>query len=303
MELKTADLGGPCVYADHGGSGQPVVLVHGLAGSHINWMAVAPTLAESFRVYAIDLVGFGRTPLAGREATLETNLELLTRFVEVVAGPPALVVGHSMGGLLTLQLAAARPDLVAAAVLMSAASPPGAQARVLPEEEEALLASVIAGDLTEVAPLAHAAAHAQGAEQLLDGAFAFMHRRPVSREIRDAHVAMEEYRGQDPSTTLAYLQAYRDLRSRGDDFETFDAAVRAVRAPVLVVHGELDPVVPVANMRRAAALRPEWDTLWLPGVGHNPQMEAPDEFLAAVPPFLSRRAGGPLRQNAAGASR
>lgn len=303
MELKRADLGGPCLYADHGGAGRPLVLVHGLAGSHLNWMAVAPRLAEHHRVYALDLVGFGRTPLAGRSATLETNLELLTRFVEEVAGAPALVVGHSMGGLLTLQLAAARPDLVAAAVLVSAASPPGADAHAMPAEEEALIASLVEGDLAEVAPMAHAVVLAQGPEQLVDGAFAFMHRRPVAREIRDAHVAMEAERGQDPGTTLAYLQAYKDLRSRGDEFETFDAAVRAVRAPVLVVHGELDPVVPAANMRRAASLRPVWETLWLPGVGHGVQMEAPQEFLAAVIPFLSRPAGDPLRQSAAGASR
>lgn len=301
MDLKTADLGGPCTYADHGGTGPVLVLVHGLAGSHVNWMAVAPRLAETFRVLAPDLAGFGKNPLAGRTAALETNLALLTRFVEEVAGPPALLVGHSMGGLLTLQLAAGRPDLVSAAVLMSAASPGAAGGAMLPEQQ-ALLESLLTGDLEAVAPFAHATAHAQGAEQLVDSAFASMHRRPVAPEVRQAHVELEAERALDPTTTLAYLQALRSLYDRREDFDGFDAAVRAVRAPVLVLHGEEDPLVPVANMRRAAALRPDWQTAWLPGVGHNVQMEAPEEFLAAVVPFFSRLAPGQPRQTEEAAS-
>ena len=298
MELKTVDLGGPLAYADHGGSGAPVVLVHGLAGSSVNWIAVAPKLSESFRVLAPNLAGFGKTPLAGRTATVETNFELLTRFVETVAGPPALLVGHSMGGLLTLQLAATRPDLVGAAVLMSAASP-GKAGGVAPAEQTAMIETLIGGDIVAVAPIAHATAHSQGAELLVDNAFAYMHRRPVSKEVRDAHIALERERGQDPSTTLAYLQAFKSLYDMRTDFEPFDEAVRAVRAPVLVLHGEEDPVVPIANMRRAAALRPDWETVWLAGVGHNPQMETPETFLAAVVPFLLRAAQGSGRAAAA----
>ena len=286
MQYHSADLAGPVGYADYGGQGPTLVLVHGLAGAHTNWMAVAPKLADTFHVLAPDLVGFGRTPLAGRAANLETNLEMLTRFVEEVAGGPSVVVGHSMGGLLTLLLAATRPDLVTAAVLMSAASPPGESGHALPADQENLLDAVL-GDLESGAQIAHAMVVAQGPEQLVDQAFAFMHVRPVAREIRDAHVALEAERGQNPETTLAYLQAYKSLRERGDDFAAFDAAVEAVQAPVLVIHGLQDPVVPADNMLRAVRLRPDWEATWLDGVGHNVQMEAPEEFLTAVVPFLA----------------
>jgi pimeloyl-ACP methyl ester carboxylesterase len=59
MQSVTVDLDGPYHYADYGGDGPPMVLLHGIGGSHINWMLVAPKLAERFHVYALDLIGFG----------------------------------------------------------------------------------------------------------------------------------------------------------------------------------------------------------------------------------------------------
>jgi pimeloyl-ACP methyl ester carboxylesterase len=289
MQYRSTDLGGPIGYADFGGDGPPLVLIHGLAGAHVNWMAVAPKLAESYRVLAPDLVGFGRTPLAGRESTVETNLDVVTRFVEEAAGAPALVVGHSMGGLLTLMLAASRPDLVAAAVAVSSASPPGDACHPMPAEEEALL-TMLLDDLEGGAQLAQAHAASLGPQELVSRAFAYMCARPVDPLILEAHVALEAERGKVTDSFLAYLQAFKSLRGLGDDFETFDALIREITAPLLIVHGLQDPVVPADNMLRVARLRADWDAAWLDGVGHNVQMEAPDEFLAGVEPFLAKNA-------------
>jgi pimeloyl-ACP methyl ester carboxylesterase len=289
MQYRSADLNGPVGYADFGGRGPSLVLVHGLAGAHINWMAVGPKLAETYHVLALDLVGFGRTPLAGREATVETNLDVLTRFVEEIAGGPSLVVGHSMGGLLTLLLAATRPDLVTAAALVSAASPPGDKTHPMPEEEENLL-TLLLDDVEGGAAVAHAHVASVGPQAIVERAFAYMCARPVDQLVLDAHIALEQDRIQTTESTLAYLQAFKSLRGRGDDFETFDAAINAVTAPVLIVHGLQDPVVPADNMLRAARLRADWDAVWLDGVGHNVQMEAPEEFLAALEPFLAAHA-------------
>src|SRR5512133_1839036 len=108
---RTADLGGPVHYVDFGGpAGAPrLVLVHGLGGSHLNWCLLAPRLARPARVLAVDLVGFGLTYPAGRPATVQANAALLDRFVREVAGAPAVLVGNSMGGMVAILTALARP--------------------------------------------------------------------------------------------------------------------------------------------------------------------------------------------------
>ena len=70
MRELDVDLGGLVHYVDHGGQGSPLVLLHGLGGSRLNWMAVAPLLARSHRVFALEYIGHGLTPLAGRKANL-----------------------------------------------------------------------------------------------------------------------------------------------------------------------------------------------------------------------------------------
>jgi pimeloyl-ACP methyl ester carboxylesterase len=120
---RTVDLGGPVHYVDFGGpAGAPrVVLVHGLGGSHLNWCLLAPRLAQVLRVLAVDLVGFGLTRPEGRAATVHANVALLDRFVAEVAGAPAILVGNSMGGMISILEAAAQPRAVAALALLDPA--------------------------------------------------------------------------------------------------------------------------------------------------------------------------------------
>jgi len=57
MRELDVELNGPVHYADFGGQGKPILLIHGLAGSRLNWLSVAPALAEDHRVFALDLIG------------------------------------------------------------------------------------------------------------------------------------------------------------------------------------------------------------------------------------------------------
>ena len=107
-----ADLAGRRVhFVDHGGpaDGPLLVLVHGLGGSLLNWAALAPRLTDVARVVALDLVGFGLTRAVGRSASVEDDQRLLHRFLTEVVGGPAIVVGNSMGGLITIMQATAHP--------------------------------------------------------------------------------------------------------------------------------------------------------------------------------------------------
>src|SRR2546422_7190922 len=130
MRSRTIDLDGPVHYADLGGRGPRLVLVHGLGGWQVNWLAAAPVLARRARVLAVDLAGFGRTPLGERSADVHANRVLLDRFLEAVAAGPVVLVGNSMGGLVAMMEAALAPERVAGLVLVAPAQPPSAQARM-----------------------------------------------------------------------------------------------------------------------------------------------------------------------------
>ncbi len=118
------DLGGPVHYVDHGGSGPALVMVHGLGGSHLNWMHVADGLAPHNRVLAVDLAGFGRTPPAGRRTTVHANRDLIHRFCSAMSPDgPVVLVGNSMGGLIVMLEAARHPDRVSHLVLVDPALP------------------------------------------------------------------------------------------------------------------------------------------------------------------------------------
>ncbi|HEY8740065.1 MAG TPA: alpha/beta fold hydrolase, partial [Candidatus Dormibacteraeota bacterium] len=123
-ESKTIDLGSRMHYADFGGSGPVMVLVHGIASSHLNWMGIGTELAQRARVYAVDLPGYGFSPRASEPATVETSQTYLDRFIDAVSPQvPVVLFGHSMGGLVSLMEAAAHPHKVARLVLMSPAAP------------------------------------------------------------------------------------------------------------------------------------------------------------------------------------
>src|SRR4051794_4540319 len=121
----TVDLGGPVHYVDYGGNpdGPAVVLVHGLGGSHLNWDLLAPLLTGQARVFAVDLPGFGRSEPGGRKASVPANVAVLGRFLDEVVQEPVVLVGNSMGGMVSIFAAGERPRSVTGLVLLDPAIP------------------------------------------------------------------------------------------------------------------------------------------------------------------------------------
>ena len=80
----------------------------------------------------------------------------------------------------------------------------------------------------------------------------------------------------------AFLQAARSLVRLLLRKSRFRAMERGIRVPTLLVQGTEDQMVPVANSRELARVRPDWTYVEYPGVGHTPMMECPERFLASV---------------------
>lgn len=104
-----------------GGEGPPLVLIHGLAGNAENWVDLAPRLARGRRVLIPDLPGHGGSAPLPAAPNLDAYAERARLVAEREGLLPAVVVGHSLGGLVALRLALRRPEDVSGLVLAAAA--------------------------------------------------------------------------------------------------------------------------------------------------------------------------------------
>jgi len=283
---RIVDVDGPVYVSDFGGSGPSIVLLHGLGGSHVNWLSSGPLLARSARVVAIDLVAFGRTPPKGRSSTIGANAELLRDFIDAEMGGSAIVIGNSMGGLVSLIAAAEYPEQIAGLVLLDSALPRPEGAAI----DRAVALTFVAYAMPGLGEMfLRARALRYGPEryvrQVLDLCCADSSR--VAPEIVEAHVELARARRKMPWTDRTYLDAARSLlvtlASRRRFYETVDS----ISAPTLILQGALDRLVPVEAARALARRRPDWELEIYDDAGHAPQLEFPERFVASVQRWLN----------------
>jgi pimeloyl-ACP methyl ester carboxylesterase len=284
MKIREVDLGGPVRYADFGGEGPPIVLVHGLGGAHVNWMAAGPLLAKHGRVLAPDLAGFGLTPRAGRSSSIQANARLLGRFLREVAGTPAILVGNSMGGMVGILEAAARPSDIAGLVLVDPVLPMAGR-----RPDRLVLLAFAAYAVPGVGErFVRSRVAALGPEGLVRETFRYCCADVSSlrEDIVQAHIEFARVRERQPWAARAFLQAARSLVGLVLRPRTYRAAIRRVRAPTLLLHGTQDRLVSVLSARATARLRPDWTFRVLDGVGHLGELEAPEQFAETVDGWL-----------------
>jgi pimeloyl-ACP methyl ester carboxylesterase len=278
---KVAAVGGPVHYVDFGGSGQAVLMVHGLAGNALNWMAVGPDIARTHRAVALDLAGFGQTPLHGRSATVGANATLVHDFIEKEIGEPVLLIGNSMGGHIAILEAAAHPSAVTSLVLVDAAIP-GVHVR---RPEPLMLGAMAALSIPGLAyTLLDRQLRDLGPEELVKRALEIVCADPsrVDPEVVEAHLRLTRERAHlGRQSARALIQASRSIGLRMAD-PRFWSRVAAVKSPTLVIHGSLDRLIPVSAARELVRKRSDWALEILEGVGHVPMMETPDRFMRVL---------------------
>src|SRR5438128_661518 len=104
MDDRFLDVGGVRArYRTAGEAGAPVVLVHGLGGSVEIWERTMPALARDHRVYAVDLVGFGRSDKPDAAYTIADLARFVRDFLDAAGLLRATLVGHSLGGATVLR--------------------------------------------------------------------------------------------------------------------------------------------------------------------------------------------------------
>ena len=286
------DLGMPVHYVDHGGpaDGPLLVMVHGLGGSVVNWAALAPLLTRTCRVLALDLIGFGHTQAGTHSTTVTANQVMLNEFLATVAGGPAILVGNSMGGVISILQARHHPESVTALVLVDPALPVTAGS-----PPDALVSASFG--MYAVPHLGHAVLsarrRARTPEQLAMDVLRLCCVDPgrVPADVLEQHLEMARARREYPDLDKSFLVAARSLMRMLARRKAFMATIKAIRVPVLLLHGEKDRLVSVGASRTVAAANPTWRFEVAPDVGHVPQLEVPDWTAGRILDWLATDAG------------
>jgi pimeloyl-ACP methyl ester carboxylesterase len=281
-ELRTVDLEGPVAFREwEGPSDSAFVLVHGLGASHLSWVQVAEGLSGLGRVFAIDLPGFGVSPLAGRGAGLMDQRRTLSRFIGSLGVDRVVLAGSSMGGALSILQAAVEPSSVSGIVLTNSVFPwrVGATPHPLILASFGIYATPVLGERFVSWRL-----HQMDPERTVGLSLRILAADPASipEDVVRLLVDLARERRDDPDVAKAFLQAARSMLRLGRRPETARRALDNITSPVLLLHGRRDRLVPVAFAEAELARHPEWRGRFFRDLGHIPQMEAPGRWLAEV---------------------
>jgi pimeloyl-ACP methyl ester carboxylesterase len=257
------------------GSGEPVLLLHGIGRSLEDWDEQFDRLADRFDLIAVDLPGFGwsaRTPGRASLATLAAALPPLLAALQVEG--PVHVVGNSLGGAVALRFAADRPDLVHSLVLANSAG----FGREVTIGLRLLAIRPISRRLLR--PSRRTAARAV---QNLFGAAGLA----TQDRVELAYAVASQPQRADTMLEIAHeLGTFRGIRPQWRQ-ELLEAVERH-RIPTLAIWGERDTVLPARHLKAVGAVLPHAETHLFPDAGHMPQIELPDEFAGLVADFLTR---------------
>lgn len=262
-------------FADEAARDEPtqVVLIHGLGGAHVNWLALGPRLRGRARSLAVDLSGHGRTPWLGT-STIERQVELVTALVQKEARGPVILVGNSMGGLIALRVAAARPDLVSSLLLLSPLIP---QPPFTPMDRDT--ARMLLPGLPLLGPwLYRRRLKKLGPTGVVEWLLSLIAVDPtgIDAAVKQAHRELASERATLPWAIPAFVQAVRSCLWTALRAGAYFGALADLRVPTHILHGERDRIVPLSAARWVHARRPDWTLEVLPGKGHVPMLEAPD---------------------------
>lgn len=286
MSLAAENLIVGLNWHDFGGTGEPIVMVHGLGGSLANWQAVGPLFARSQRAVALDLPGFGlSSPRA--DFSLATHAEAVVDFAKELGGPVTLM-GNSMGGLVCEMVAAEHPELVTELVLVSPATPPR-----LPDDrihwptQARLLAEAVPGVGMALGGLVR---RRYTPEEIVDLSLRLITHDPsrVPPEVVASFVDLARVRIDFPWAVTALTRTANSIATLYRRPRHFVEMIRRIQAPTLIVHGVDDEIVSPGWVEWLHSLRSDWDLIQMEDTGHTPQLDAPVRFFKEVQPWLSR---------------
>jgi pimeloyl-ACP methyl ester carboxylesterase len=286
--LRQVDVGGtPVNYVDLGeGEGEPIVFVHGLGGQWQNWLENLPRASLERRVIALDLPGFGLSPMPRDEITIPGYGRCVDALCEELDLGRVDIVGNSMGGYIAAEVAIQFPQRIDQLLLVSAAGITSADIARRPIYTLGRIATALTTHLA--------------AQQ-----------RAIAARPKTRHLALQ-FVARHPSLLrpdLAYEGFFKGAGKPG-----FEAALRAcleydfrdrlpdIRQPTLILWGEKDSIIPVRDAQEFERLIPDSRKIVMKDTGHIPMAERPGAFNNVMMDFLAEEGPAAAKEPAPGES-
>ncbi|OUL36124.1 alpha/beta hydrolase [Nostoc sp. T09] len=276
FEKQQIDVDGLNIrYLSAGEADPPLVLLHGVGDSAVDWSWVVPTLGTTHRVIAPDFPGSGDSAKPNREYSLEFLTQFLANFLNTLEIQRAVLVGNSLGGLIALRFALSNPERVAGLVLVdsmgfSQVVNPVLSNLSLPWYGELAIA-------WSKTPL--------GAKQRAWSRAALLFANPS--QVPTAWLAEQERLGLVPGFLEANLSILRSQLYVLGQRQIILDSLPQVQMPTLVVWGINDYVLPNYQAQDGVKRLQQGHLALIPDCGHLPQVERPELFTDAVNQFLA----------------
>ena len=262
---------------DFGGEGDTIVAVHGLGGAHLNWMPVAPGLTRTGHLIAPDLPGFGYTP-PRRSYSISSHAQAVVELLESI-GAPVVLMGNSLGALVTIQIAASRPDLVDRLVLVAPAGPPRWDDQRI---DRAVAKRLLLQGIPAIGPAAvsrYWKATTPEAQMRDTLAVVCAHPERIPQSLVDPSLQLASARRRQPWALEALVKSGRSAGAMVTRRARMARTLGRINCPTLIVQGARDRVIPASAIEWLTSVRPDWDLAVMEDSGHCPQIEAPLEFV------------------------
>lgn len=264
-----------------GNKGPSVVLIHGLGGCVENWQQNIDAFAEEYRVYALDLPGFGRSDKPAVPYSIPYLAQFVQDFLTTQGVRRATMVGNSMGGAIALELAFSSADMVDKLVLVDAAGF-GTEVNIAFR----LITVPFIGECLS-------RPSRKGSENMLRTLF--FDPSMITEEMIDfgLELALLPGRGKAFLSTARSFLGFRGVK-QAIVKSVIDNAHR-LSCPTLIVWGKQDRIFPVEHAHVGAKVIPNATLQLFDACGHCPHLEYPEAFNSTVLQFLAGQGSGTVR--------
>ncbi|KAL6993559.1 hypothetical protein U1Q18_011673 [Sarracenia purpurea var. burkii] len=278
------------------GEGLPIVLIHGFGASAFHWRYNIPELAKGYKVYAVDLLGFGWSDKAVIDYDALVWRDQVVDFLKEIVKEPAVLVGNSLGGFTALVTASEFPEQVVGVALLNSAGQFGNANAKTNESEDTVLQKVILKPLKTIF------------QRVVLGFLFWQAKQPARIEsvLKNVYIDtsnVDDYLIEsitrptdDPNAREVYYRLMTQFLLNPGKY-TLDSVLSKISCPLLLVWGDLDPWVGLSKAIRIKEFYPNTSIVNLQA-GHCPHDEVPELVNKALLDWLPTITSAPTVETA-----